>query len=126
MMRLIRSERDGGSPMRLVQMCRALNVSRVRINEKRVRRLMRLDNLVGTRRSLRRYLIAKRHGLPRYENLAKSVALTDLNQLWIADLTYVRLRNAFIFVAIILDAFSRRCIGWAIANCRTHARRSND
>lgn len=159
MMRLIRSERDGGSPMTLAQMCRALNVSRASfyrwmqpkidrdmdiraamhdaalenpwygyrpmrhelrrrgftVNEKRVRRLMRLDNLVATRRSLRRYLISKRHGLPRYENLAKGVNLSGLNRLWIADLTYVRLRNAFIFVAIILDAFSRRCIGWAIA-----------
>ena len=159
MMRLIRSERDGGSPMTLAQMCRALNVSRASfyrwmqpkidrdmdigaamhdaalenpwygyrpmrhelrrrgftVNEKRVRRLMRLDNLVATRRSLRRYLISKRHGPPRYENLAKGVNLSGLNRLWIADLTYVRLRNAFIFVAIILDAFSRRCIGWAIA-----------
>jgi putative transposase len=159
-MRLIRSERDAGSPLSIARMCRLLSISRAAfyrwcqpkanrddmdvrsvmheialehpwygyrpmthelrrrafaINEKRVRRLMRLDNLVGSRRSLRTYLRTKRHNLPRYENLAAGFVATGLDQMWFVDLTYVRLRNAFIFVAIVLDAFSRRCIGWAIA-----------
>jgi putative transposase len=96
-------------------MTHALRRRAFTINEKRVRRLMRLDNLVGTRRSMRGYLKAKRHGLPRYENHAAEFTPTGLDQLWVADLTYVRLRRTFIFVAVILDAFSRRCIGWAIA-----------
>jgi len=86
------------------------------VNEKRVRRLMRLDNLVGSKRSLRTYLRAKRHGLPRYENHAAGFVPTSIDRLWISDFTYVRLRAAFIFVAVILDAFSRRAIGWAIAS----------
>ncbi|MGH7750238.1 MAG: IS3 family transposase, partial [Candidatus Dormibacteria bacterium] len=84
------------------------------INQKRVRRLMRLDNLLGSRKTVRKWLSPK-HGFPRYPNLAADVAPTRIDQLWVADLTYVRLRSAFIFVAVVLDAFSRRCIGWSIA-----------
>lgn len=86
---------------------------KVPINEKRVRRLMRLDGLLGARRTLRRWLSPK-HGFPRHPNLAAEFVPTGINQLWVADLTYVRLRSAFVFVAVVLDAFSRRCIGWAL------------
>ena len=96
-------------------MTRGLRRSGITINEKRVRRLMRLDNLVGSRRSVRTYLKYKRHGLPRYKNVAADFTPTGLDQLWLVALTYGRLRNAFIFVAVVLDAFGRRCIGWAIA-----------
>jgi putative transposase len=84
------------------------------INEKRVRRLMRLDNLLGSRKTVRKWLSPK-HGFPRYANLAADVVPSRVDQLWVADLTYVRLRSSFIFVAVVLDAFSRRCVGWAIA-----------
>jgi len=83
------------------------------INEKYVRRLMRLDGLMGARRTLRRWLSPK-HGFPRYPNLASDAVLSGIDQLWVADLTYVRLRCSFVFVAVILDAFSRRCIGWSL------------
>ena len=85
-----------------------------RINEKRVRRLMGLDNLLGSRKTVRKWLSPK-HGFPRYANLAAQVVPSRVDELWVADLTYVRLRAAFIFVAVILDAFSRRCVGWSIA-----------
>jgi putative transposase len=85
-----------------------------RINEKRVRRLMGLDNLLGSRKTVRKWLSPK-HGFPRYANLAAQIVPSRIDELWVADLTYVRLRSAFIFVAVILDAFSRRCIGWSIA-----------
>lgn len=49
-----------------------------------------------------------------YPNLARSLTLTGINQLWVADITYVRLPREFIYLAVILDAFSRRCIGWAL------------
>ena len=54
------------------------------------------------------------HGLPVYPNLARTLMLTGLDQLWVADITYVRLELEFVYLAVILDAFSRRVIGWAL------------
>ncbi len=84
------------------------------VNRKRVLRLMREDNLLCLRR--RRFLATTDadHGLPVYPNLVPALAVTGINQLWVADITYVRLPREFIYLAVILDAFSRRCIGWAL------------
>jgi putative transposase len=84
------------------------------VNHKRVLRLMRSDNLLCLRR--RSFLITtdSRHGLPVYPNLARQLQLTTINQLWVADITYIRLRVEFIYLAVILDAYSRRVIGWAL------------
>jgi putative transposase len=90
----------------------------IAINEKRVRRLMKEDGLIGARKTLKRW-ISPKHGFARYPNLAADFAPTGIDQLWVADLTYVRLRSAFVFVAVVLDAFSRRCIGWSLM---THLR----
>ncbi len=49
-----------------------------------------------------------------YPNLARNIVLTDVDQLWVADITYIRLREEFVFLAVILDAYSRRVIGWAL------------
>ncbi len=54
------------------------------------------------------------HALPVYPNLARAMTLTGLNQLWVADITYIRLRTEFVYLAVILDAYSRRVIGWAL------------
>ncbi len=86
-----------------------------RVNHKRVLRLMRADNLLCLRR--RKFLLCttdSQHGLPIYPNLAKKLALTRIDQLWIADITYIRLQVEFVYLAVLLDAFSRRCIGWAL------------
>jgi putative transposase len=85
-----------------------------RVNPKRVYRLMREDNLLCVRR--RKFLVTtdSAHGLRVYSNLARTMVLTTINQLWIADLTYIRLQLEFVFLAVILDAFSRRNIGWAL------------
>ena len=56
------------------------------------------------------------HRFRVYPNLAESMELTAINQLWVADITYVRLREAFVYLAVILDAFSRKVVGWAIAD----------
>jgi transposase InsO family protein len=85
----------------------------IELNEKRVRRLMRLDGLVAARKTLRRWLSPK-HGFPRYPNLTAGLVPTRLNELWVADLTYVRLRSIFVFVAVVVDALSRRCVGWSL------------
>src|SRR5947209_7041704 len=54
------------------------------------------------------------HGRKVYPNLAHDTVLTDVDQLWVADITYIRLREEFVYLAVILDAFSRRVIGWAL------------
>jgi transposase InsO family protein len=85
-----------------------------RINHKRVLRLMREDNLLCIRR--RRFVITtdSNHSWKVYPNLARSMVLTDINQLWVADITYVRLRWEFVYVAVILDVYSRRVVGWSV------------
>jgi len=84
------------------------------VNRKRVVRLMREDNLLCLRH--RRFVATTDadHGLPVYPNLVPTLTLTGINQLWAADITYVRLPRAFVYLAVILDVFSRRCIGWAL------------
>jgi transposase InsO family protein len=83
-------------------------------NHKRVRRIMREDNLLCLRR--RRFVVTtdSNHRLPVYPNLASQMELTGINQLWVADITYIRLETEFVYLAVILDAFSRRVIGWAL------------
>jgi len=84
------------------------------VNPKRVYRLMREDNLLCVRR--RKFVVTtdSNHTRRIYPNLARQLVLTGVNQLWVADLTYIRLREEFVFLAAILDAFSRRVIGWAL------------
>lgn len=82
------------------------------VNRKRVLRLMREDNLLSLRR--KKYVLTTdgRHNWPIYPNLTRQLAVTRVNQLWIADITYIRLRHEFAYLAVVLDAYSRRVIGW--------------
>jgi len=82
------------------------------INRKRVQRLMREDNLLCVAK--RKFVVTtdSGHELKVYPNLAASMLLTDVDQLWIADITYIRLEEEFVYLAVILDAYSRRVIGW--------------
>jgi len=84
------------------------------VNRKRVQRLMREDNLLCLRR--RKFVVTtdSNHSLPVYSNLAATLVLTRVDQLWVADITYIRLDVEFVYLAVILDAFSRREIGWAL------------
>ena len=84
------------------------------INHKRVLRLMREDNLLCVRRRAFVATTDSRHHLPVYPDLARGIAPTAINQLWRADITYIRLRTEFVYLAVVLDAFSRRVIGWAL------------
>jgi len=84
------------------------------VNSKRVLRMMREDNLLCLRRRSFVRTTDSDHGLPVYPNLAKGVVLTGINQLWVADITYIRLQCEFVYLAVILDAFSRRVVGWAL------------
>lgn len=83
-------------------------------NHKRVLRLMREDNLLCLRKRGFIRTTDSNHTQRVYPNLAKDSVLSGINQLWVADITYIRLLREFIYLAVILDAFSRRCIGWAL------------
>ena len=84
------------------------------VNRKRVQRLMREDNLLCLRK--RKFVVTTNsdHGLRVYPNLARQMTLTGIDQLWRADITYVRLEVEFVYLAVILDAYSRRVIGWEL------------
>lgn len=84
------------------------------VNHKHVLRLMRVDNLLCVRR--RKFVLTtdSKHRLPIYPNLAQGMVLTGIDQLWVADITYIRLQVEFVFLAVVLDAFSRSCVGWAL------------
>jgi transposase InsO family protein len=90
------------------------------VNPKRVRRLMREDNLLRVRK--RKFVVTtdSNHGRKIYPNLARKMILTGIDQLWVADITYIRLRDEFVFLAVILDAYSRRVIGWALDRTLEH------
>jgi len=87
----------------------------VKVNHKRVLRLLREDNLLCLRQRAFVRTTDSRHHLRVYPNLARDLVLSNINQLWVADITYIRLLREFIYLAVLLDAFSRRCIGWAIS-----------
>lgn len=85
-----------------------------KVNPKRVYRLMREDNLLCVRR--RKFVVTteSNHGQKVYPNRARQMVVTGMDQLWVADITYIRLREEFVYLAVILDAYSRRVIGWAL------------
>jgi transposase InsO family protein len=89
------------------------------VNRKRVQRLMREDNLLCVVK--RKFIVTTHsaHGLPVYPNLAGAMILTGVDQLWVADITYIRLAEEFVYLAVILDAYSRRVIGWHLDNTLT-------
>ena len=84
------------------------------VNHKRVGRIMREDNLVCLRRKKFVVTTDSNHNFRVYPNLAGTMELTGIDQLWIADITYIRLETEFVYLAVVLDAFSRRVIGWAL------------
>jgi transposase InsO family protein len=84
------------------------------VNHKRVGRIMREDNLLCLRRKKFVATTDSSHSLRVYPNLAKDLSPTGIDQLWRADITYIRLETEFVYLAVVLDAFSRRVIGWAL------------
>jgi putative transposase len=84
------------------------------VNHKRVARLMREDNLLAIGRRKFVPTTDSRHKLKVYVNLAARIEVTGINQVWVADITYIRLGQEFVYLAIVLDRFSRRAVGWAL------------
>ena len=85
------------------------------VNHKRVLRVMRQESLLCQLK--RRFLVTtdSTHGLPTYPNLLAQTPLSAPNQAWVADITYVRLPTSFVYLACVLDAYSRRCVGWKLS-----------
>ena len=87
------------------------------VNHKRLARIMREDNLLCLKKPLfRPPTTDSRHSWRVWPNLARHLEPMAVNQLWVADITYVRLGEAFVYLAVILDAFSRKVVGWAMAD----------
>jgi putative transposase len=86
------------------------------VNHKRVLRIMQEESLLCQVK--RHFLVTtdSRHEYGRYPNLAKDVQITSPNELWVADITYIRLRRCFVFLATLLDSYSRVCVGWALSH----------
>ena len=84
------------------------------VNHKRVLRLMREDNLLGVEPKAFVVTTDSDHDQQVYLNLAKRMKPTAINQLWVADITYIRLASEFVYLAVVLDVFSRKVVGWAL------------
>lgn len=86
------------------------------VNHKCVARILRQDNLLSIRR--RKFVLTteSRHTFVRYPNLAARITPAAINQLWVSDITYIRLKEEFIYLAVVLDAYSRRVVGWDISD----------
>jgi putative transposase len=94
----------------------ALNQQEWAVNHKRVLRLMRADNLLALRK--KRYVLTtdSHHPFAIYPNLVPRLVVQSMNQLWVADITYIRLRETFLYLAVVLDAHSRKAVGWELGD----------
>jgi transposase InsO family protein len=86
----------------------------MQINHKRVVRIMREDNLLGLQPKRFKVTTNSNHKFEVYLNLAARMKLSGINQLWVADITYIRLKAEFVYLAVILDGFSRKVVSWAL------------
>jgi putative transposase len=91
-----------------------VNREGVAVGQAVVRRILRDDNLLAVRR--RKFVVTtdSGHGFTVYPNLAQYVVVNAMNQLWVADITYLRLGREFVFLAVVLDVYSRKVVGWAL------------
>jgi putative transposase len=88
----------------------------MRVNDKRIRRLQRKYQLFPIRwRSFKIATTDSKHGHKVYPNLLAGLTVTAINQVWVADITYIRILKGFVFLAALLDRYSRKAIGWAIS-----------
>jgi transposase InsO family protein len=97
------------------RMTKALKRDGWQINHKRVERLMRQARLTCRRKPRYVHTTDSKHGEPVYPNVIKDLPIVALNQCWVADLTNVRLPEGFVYLACILDAYSRKCLGWSLS-----------
>ena len=86
----------------------------MRVNHKRVMRIMAEDNLLAVQPKSFVVTTNSDHEFEVYLNLAGRMKVTGINQLWVADITYIRLQREFVYLAVVLDAFSRKVVGWQL------------
>ncbi len=87
-----------------------------RINHKKVLKIMREENILcKPKKKFKIVTTDSNHNYPIYSNLTESIVLTRINQLWVADITYVHLLNECVYLAVIIDVYSRKCIGWELS-----------
>ena len=101
------------------RLTQALRRQGMLVNHKRVQRLMREDNLLALQPKAFVTTTNSPHQHEVFLNLASRITLTGVNQLWVADITYIRLQGEFVYLAVILDAFSRKVVGWELARTLT-------
>lgn len=82
------------------------------INHKKVLRIMKENNLLCVRKKFRVVTTDSDHGLPVFPNLIKNTEITGLNHVWVSDITYIQLQREYVYLAVVIDRFSRKCIGW--------------
>ncbi len=85
------------------------------VNHKKVLKIMRESDLLCRVRRRRVKTTDSRHRFPRYPNLIKRMVISRLNQVWLSDITYIRIRTGFVYLAAILDAYSRKVIGYTVS-----------
>jgi len=88
----------------------------MQVNHKKVNKIMKEDGLICRRKkAFRPVTTDSNHNYNIYPNFIKNLEVTGLNHVWVADITYIRLPNGFVYLAAIIDIFSRKCIGWALS-----------
>jgi transposase InsO family protein len=92
-----------------------MNLEGICVNHKRILRIMRESSLLVIAKKRWVNTTDSRHGFPVYPNLIKDRLITTLNQVWVADITYIRILLGFVYLAVILDAFSRKVIGYCVS-----------
>jgi len=86
------------------------------VNQKRVLRIMRHESLLCHVKRAFTVTTDSKHGFRRYPNRLPGLSITGINQVWVADITYIRLERDFVYLAVILDSYSRRVVGWSLDN----------
>ena len=97
------------------RMTKALKREGYSVNHKRIYRLMAEEKLLNKRKRFKPVTTQSNHAFPKYKNLAKGFTPTAINQLIVADITYIALLSEFVYLAILMDVFSRRFIGWGLS-----------
>jgi transposase InsO family protein len=93
-----------------------LHRRKIIVNDKKIRRIMKEENLICRRKkAFKPVTTQSNHDFKIYSNLIKNIEVTGLNQVWVADITYIHLVDDFIYLAAIIDIYSRRCIGWTLS-----------
>lgn len=98
-----------------VRVTEELKRRRFRVNHKRILGIMRAEKLLCARRKKFVKTTDSGHSLPVYPNIAKGMILTGINQLWAADITYIRVASEYVYLAVIIDVFGRSCVGWELS-----------